>query len=119
MTVGHTTTMHRGKRIMRKISRSLAAAVTTLAVAGITVAGAVPATAAPAKAAAASSAQCDSIRDAIRQHAEAGDKYTGLAKVEASKANPDQDKVAQYNAKAKAEYQAADAYQVKYAQQCS
>ncbi|WP_159030864.1 hypothetical protein [Streptomyces sp. 769] len=101
---------------MRKISRSLAAAVTTLAVTGITVAGAVPATAAPA---AASSAQCDSIRAAIRQHAEAGDKYQGLAKVEASKANPDQDKVAQYNAKAKAEYQAADAYQVKYAQQCS
>ncbi|MFF4949465.1 hypothetical protein [Streptomyces chattanoogensis] len=99
--------------------RSLALAATTVAVAGITFAGVAPANAAPARTTAASSAKCDSIRKAIRQHADAGYHYKELAKQEASKAHPDKDKVAVYNAKAKSEFAAVDAYQVQYARQCA
>ncbi|GFE22333.1 hypothetical protein YWIDRAFT_01231 [Streptomyces sp. SceaMP-e96] len=103
---------------MRKMSRSLAVAVTSVAVAGIAFAGVAPASAAPVGTAAASSAKCDSIEKAIRQHTIAADKYQALAKKEAGKAHPDRDKVAQYKAKAKAELSAVDAYQVEYARQC-
>ncbi|MFE0381659.1 hypothetical protein ACFW1M_40285 [Streptomyces inhibens] len=100
------------------MSRSLAVAVTAVAVAGIAFAGVAPASAAPVGAAAASSAKCDDIRAAIRHHADAGSKYQALAKQEAGKAHPNRDKIAQYKAAAKAEFEAVDAYQVQYAKQC-
>ncbi|WP_128508793.1 hypothetical protein [Streptomyces inhibens] len=105
-------------RIMRKMSRSLAVAVTAVAVAGIAFAGVAPASAAPVGAAA-SSAKCDDIRKVIRHHADAGYRYRALAKQEAGKAHPNRDRIAQYKAAAKAEFEAADAYQVQYAKQCT
>ncbi|AZS73909.1 hypothetical protein DDE74_25855 [Streptomyces lydicus] len=103
---------------MRKMSRSLAVAVTSVAVAGIAFAGVAPASAAPVGAAAASSTMCDDIQAAIRQHLIAADKYQALAKKEAGKAHPDRDKVAEYKAKADGELSAADAYKVKLEEQC-
>ncbi|MGP8299370.1 hypothetical protein ACTPOK_15915 [Streptomyces inhibens] len=101
------------------MSRSLAVAVTAVAVAGIAFAGVAPASAAPVGAAAASSAKCDDLRKAIRQHVDAGYRYQALAKQEAGKAHPNRDRIAQYKGKAKAEFSAADAYQVQYAKQCT
>ena len=103
---------------MRKMSRSLAVAVTSVAVAGIAFAGVAPASAAPVGTAAASSAKCDGIRKAIREHTDAGYRYKAVAEQEADKAHPNRDKVALYKAKAKAEFSAVDAYQVEYARQC-
>ncbi|MFG2135746.1 hypothetical protein [Streptomyces sp. NPDC048650] len=96
------------------MTRSLAAAVTTVAFAGITFAGVAPAGAAPVGAKASAAANCDKYLDKVRQHKLAAEKYHRLAAVEADKAHPNKDKVRQYEAKWRDELYAANAYETEY-----
>lgn len=103
---------------MRKMSRSLAVAVTSVAVAGIAFAGVAPASAAPVGAAAWSRAKCIAVDKAIGQHKMAGHRYEELAKKEAGKAHPNMDKVRQYDAKASDEFTVARAQELELQKQC-
>ncbi|MGW8551586.1 hypothetical protein [Streptomyces tubercidicus] len=95
------------------MNRSLAVAVTSVAVAAIAFAGVTPASAASW-----SRAKCIAVDKSIGQHKMAGHRYEELAKKEVRKAHPDMNKVRQYDAKASEEFTTAQALELEFQKQC-